>query len=268
MQLQLKEPFPIGVLDNYFFTTPALRLRLDLVQDYIRRGETPVLIIGDTGAGKSAFLHQLVSRADHYWRVVRIPAVASFSVNEVITFLNSELRLPARGTSDGMLGELDRWLDRIAVRDQVAVVAVDDAHALSDESLAHLATLSDQVRSDNCRVLMTGEPGLQARLKALRGNTRSSFPGHVVNIPCLDQGEVASYIDMKLYHAGMEGKGPFNRAAVCDIARCSHGHPGRINTMANDLLKGDRKRLQWRRTSEQLQRIIRRLSAFRDTCHL
>lgn len=267
MQTQQQEPFPTGKLDNYFFTTPALRLRLDLIQEYIRRGETPVLILGEPGAGKSAFLHRLVGRADHHWRAVRVPAVPSFSASEVITFLNAELRLPARQSADEMLRELDRWLDRIAVRGQIAVVVVDNAHQLNDDSLAHLTSLPQQLQSKNCRVLMAGESCLQTRINGLRENTRSSLPGHVIHIPSLDQREVASYIDMKLYHAGMEGRGPFNRTTVEDIARSSHGHPGRINAMANDLLNGDRKGLQWRRTSAHLQRIIRRLSAFRDSPH-
>jgi len=39
-----KNAFPNHGLDNYFFTTPALRLRLDVVQEHIRRGEAPVLL--------------------------------------------------------------------------------------------------------------------------------------------------------------------------------------------------------------------------------
>jgi hypothetical protein len=35
-----REPFASRVLDDYFFATPALRLRLDLVQEHIRCGDT------------------------------------------------------------------------------------------------------------------------------------------------------------------------------------------------------------------------------------
>ncbi|GMQ75013.1 MAG: hypothetical protein BMS9Abin01_0256 [Gammaproteobacteria bacterium] len=91
-----REPFASRVLDDYFFATPALRLRLDLVQEHIRCGDTAVLILGESGAGKSTLLNQLVCRSDHNWRVVRLPAVPSFSAGDVITFLNAELRLPTR----------------------------------------------------------------------------------------------------------------------------------------------------------------------------
>lgn len=265
IQLQQAETFIRRERDGYFFATPALRLRLDLAREYICCGETPVLVIGDTGAGKTAFLNQLLCRADHYWRSVRVPAVSSFSPSDVITFLNAELRLPVRASTDDMLGELDRWLERIAVRDQIAVVAVDDAHGLSDESLAQLVALPERSPSCNCRVLITGEPRLQARLKGLQGNSRCAEGGRIINIPSLDKHEVASYIDMKLYYAGMEGKGPFKRTVIDHIARNSHGHPGRINAIASDLLNGERRGLRWRRTSDQLQRIIRRLSIFRDS---
>jgi len=256
-QIQQKNAFPSSGLDSYFFTTPALRLRLDLIQERICSGETPVLIVGESGAGKSTLLNQLVIRADHYWRVIRVPAVTSFSASEIITFLSAELRLPCQVSTEEMLRELDRWLDRLAVRGQIAVVVVDNAHELSDESLTTLATLPGQMQSQNLRVLLTGESSLRTRLSGLLGNSRSSIPIHVFDIPCLDQREVASYIDMRLYYAGLEGRGPFSRATIDDIARSARGHPGRINAMANELLNGERKGAQWRRASELLRRIMR-----------
>ena len=251
------EPFPSKGLDNYIFTTPALRLRVDLVHEHIRCGETPVLILGESGAGKSTLLNQLVCRADHNWRVVRIPAVPSFSAGDVITFLNAELRFPARVSAEEMLGELDGWLARLAVRGQIAVVVVDNAHVLCDESLVELATLREEMQSKNLCLLMTGEPELRTRLNGLMGTTCSLMPIHAINVPFLDPHEVASYIDMRLYHAGMEGTGPFSRATIDDIARNSRGNPGQINTMANDLLNGEHKGAQWQRALRYVQRIMR-----------
>jgi len=235
-------PFPSQGLDNYFFTTPALRLRLDVVQEYVRRCETPVLILGKAGAGKSTLLNRLVCHVDHNWRIVRIPAVPSLSPHDVITFLYAELRLPTRVSAGEMLREVDGWLDRLATRGQVAVVVVDNAHDLCDEALTRLATLSDALHATNLCVLMTGEPELRTRLSGLPGISRPPMPTYAINIPSLDKREVASYIDMRLYHAGLEGRGPFSRAAIDDISRSSRGHPGRINAMANDLLNGKRKR--------------------------
>lgn len=266
MSERRNEIFPNRGLEGYFFATPALRLRLDLVQDYIERGTTPVLIAGTSGAGKSMFLNQLVGRADHGWRVVRIPPVPSFSPYEVTTFLNAELRLPARASMEEMLREFESWLGRIAVRGRIAVVCIDDAHALSDESLGHLAKLPECARSNSCRVLMTGLPCLRARLAALLG--RSSVRGQVINIPCLDPREVASYIDMKLYHAGMEDRLPFGRKIIDDIARSSRGCPGRIDAMAGELLNGGHGVFKWRRASDRLWRLMRGLTAGRDACHL
>ncbi len=237
-----KDPFPSQGLDNYFFATPALRLRLDVVQEHVCGHETPVLILGESGSGKSALLNELVCRADNNWRIVRIPAVPSFSANDVVTFLNAELRLPTRVSTEDMLREFDGWLDRLATRGQIAVVVVDNAHNLCDESLARLVTLKRELKATNLCVLMTGNLELRTRLSGAPGSTRSPMPVYAVSIPSLDQREVASYIDMRLYHAGVEGKGPFSRAAIDGISRDSRGHPGQINAMANDLLNGERKR--------------------------
>ncbi len=64
-----RDPFPSRGLDNYFFATPALRLRLDIVQECVRRHDSPVLILGESGAGKSAVLNDVVCRSDNNWRL-------------------------------------------------------------------------------------------------------------------------------------------------------------------------------------------------------
>jgi type II secretory pathway predicted ATPase ExeA len=251
------EPFPCTGLDNYFFATPALRLRLDLIREYVHRKETPVLILGETGVGKSALLNQLVCRADANWRIVRMPAVHSFSTTDVVTFLNSELRLPMRGPARSILKEFDNWLDRLDMCGQTAVIVIDNAHDLCDESLVRLATLREDVRSQNICVVMTGEPGLRSRMSDLLGSSHSQFPMRAINIPSLDQREVAAYIDMRLYHAGLEGKGPFNRATIDEIARSSRGYPGRINQLANGLLYGEHRIIHWQSASRRIRRIMR-----------
>ena len=252
-----RDPFPSSRPDDYFFTTPSLRLRMDLVQAYIRRNETPVLILGESGVGKSTLLNQVVYRADHNWRIVRVPAVHSFSADDVITFLNAELRLPTRAPSENTLSEFDGWLTRLAMRGQVAVVVVDNAHELCEEGLARISTVREDLQAKNLCVLMTGEPGLRTRVSGHLGPPGSPAPVHAINIPSLDQREVASYIDMRLYHAGMEGRGPFSRATINDIARSSRGHPGQINVLANGLLATQGKGVQWQRASQRIRRVMR-----------
>ena len=252
-----KNPFPNRDLDNYFFTTPALRLRLDLVQELVRRNESPVLILGESGVGKSTLLNQLVCRADHNWRIVRVPAVRSFSADDIVTFLNAELRLATRGSDEQKLAAFDGLLERLCMRGQTIVIVVDNAHNLNDQGLLRLARLREEMRTKNLCILMTGEPALRVRMKTLLGKRETAASVHAVNIPCLDQREVASYIDMRLYHAGLEGPGPFNRRMIDDIARSSRGYPGKINTIASGLLNGERKKLQWLRASQRVRQIMR-----------
>jgi len=254
-----KNPFPSECLDDYFFTTPALRLRLDLVQEYVRVRESVVLVLGAPGAGKTTLLNQLVCRADHNWRVVRIPAVPSFSPSDVTTLLNAELHLPTHAPIKDSLDQLNTWLERLATRGQIAVIVVDNAHDLCDESLARLVTLRADLQSDNLCVLMTGNTELRTRVNAILGTNHRALAAPAVNIPSLDQREVASYIDMRLYHAGLEGKGPFSRATIDDIARSSQGCPRRINSLANGLLSGERKKAHWHSATQNLRRKMRNL---------
>lgn len=256
-QVSRKVPFPGRELDSYFFTTPALRLRLDLLQELVARHESPVMILGESGVGKSTLLNQLICRAAHKWRIVRVPAVHSFSASDVVTFLNAELRLHSRGSDDDKLAAFDAWLVGLAMEERVAVVVVDNAHNLNDESLLRLGMLRETTKSKNLCILMTGEPALGIRMHAMLGTSSSSKPVHAVNVPCLDQCEVASYIDMRFYHAGLEGRAPFNRATIKNIARSSRGFPGRINALANALLSAEHKKLHLQRASQRVWRIMR-----------
>lgn len=250
-------PFPCRKPDGYFFTTPALRLRLDLIRDYVRRGGSPVLVLGESGAGKSALLNQLVRRADHNWRVVRIPAVPSFSAADVTRFLGAELRLPTRHGPEAILESLRASLERLAIRGQTVLVVVDDADDLDNDALGRLATLREAAGRRNLCVLMTGVPRLRPRLNTLLGPASTAGAIPTVSVPCLDRREVASYIDMRLYHAGIEGKGPFDRATIADIARGSGGHPGRINAMANEVLAGAVHGARLERVRHGIARAVR-----------
>ena len=248
---------------GFFFTTPALRLRLDLVRDYIHNGCAPVLVSGESDAGKSAFLDQIVCRADGCWRLVRIPAIASFSPFEIVTFFNTELRLPVGDSVDAMIAELDRFLGKLAVRGRIAVAVVDDAHELADASLVQLVTLSEKLATGNYRLLMTGAPALRPRLTALLNGMGAPVRPHVVTIPSLDAREVASYIEMKLHHEGLDGRSAFCRSIVDDIAHSSNGRPGRIDAITNEFLSGERKRVDGCLAAERIRRLVVRLSQLR-----
>lgn len=71
---------------------------------------------------------------------------------------------------------------------------------------------------------MTGEPKLRRRLSGLLETTRSLTPIRAINIPSLGRREVASYIDMKLYHAGLERRGRFSRATIGEGRAAAHSH--------------------------------------------
>ena len=44
---------------------------------------------------------------------------------------------------------------------------------------------------------------------------------------------------------------------IDDIARSSRGYPGKINTIANSLLDGERRKLRWLRASQRVRQIMR-----------
>jgi DamX protein len=254
----MRDPFPEGRPDDYFFTTPALRLRLDLIREHIGQGDSPVLLVGEHGAGKTTLLHRLVLESGCTWRIVRLPPVSSFSAEELITCLANELDIAPHSSDLELFKGLDRWLERLATRGELALVVVDDAHRLGDECLSVLAELPGRTRASNLRVLLCGEPAICSRLRQASRGTSFGAPMPVVRIPSMDEREVARYIDMRLYHAGMDDARPFSRAIIGDIARDSRGRPGHINAIAGRMLRGGPGAGDWQhRAAAVVRRVLR-----------
>ena len=65
-----RNPFPESGPDDVFLQTPAINQRLSLFAQLIRASDLTLLLLGESGIGKSTFLQRIGSTLGEEWRLV------------------------------------------------------------------------------------------------------------------------------------------------------------------------------------------------------
>jgi type II secretory pathway predicted ATPase ExeA len=211
--------------------------RLD---DGLGAREPFLLVTGGPGTGKTALAHEAVAR----WGPRVTAAFVAYAALTGAEFLEEVVRRfgaePADGASRSKLVScIERALAEIADRGQVAMLVVDDAHALSLELLEELRLLvnaAQQLRRP-FEVLLVGLPALEERLAepALTA-LRQRVSVHAKLEP-LSPSETRRYLHHRVTAAGGDGPTLFSRKTCRDIAARTGGVPRQINALAAEALR-------------------------------
>ena len=115
---------------------------------------------------------------------------------------------------------------------------IDEAQNLSDEVLEDLRLLSnlETDREKLLQIVLVGQPELEARLDQPGLRQLKQRVAVQCQLNPLKDEEVGPYIDSRLRVVGYEGKGPFHRDAVQQIALYSKGIPRLINIICDNAL--------------------------------
>ncbi len=229
------DPFGESVADEFFFNTPQLSQRLNLLHHLVQYSDRVLLVTGTRGSGKTTLLNRLIASASEPWRASVVEADVEMDPDKLIRQAAEGLGLPARGTpsSDSLAG-MQAHLEALRGKSQRAVLLIDEAHLLPAQSLAAALSLIKEHDLESLHLLLFGEPHVVEQVAAAGG------PGHdvthVVDIPLLTEEQVGDYIHLRLSHAGLMGDSPFTPEAAATICRNAGGLPGLVNTAARQFL--------------------------------
>lgn len=232
-----EEPFPGTPECSVFFTGARRGEMLDALVHLITHGDGPAWVCGEEGSGKTTLCRMLLERLAGQADSVFI-ASHSLSPADLQAVLAEEFRVPAPVAGDP-LPALRKRLVEIYLSGGQAVLLVDEAQALSAETLAAIGELSDLEIGQQklLRIVLFSTPALgqrsqQPELRALREGLRHKF-----ELQALDRDDVAAYLMFRLRAAGYRGADLFTPAASQSIAEAAHGSIGKIHVLADRALQ-------------------------------
>ena len=220
-----------GLYRSHSHQASSLRLRYCFANN-----AGAAILLGNSGVGKSSLLQQLRSEESELRPFAHI-AFPTLAPNELlravaveVTGDESLVQLPA----DGMLLKLGRFLQKNSAEGRHAVIAFDEAHLLSNESLNQvvlpLLNFADTHNRPSFSVVLSGQPVLAsyvARNAQLR--ERIAVKATLENFTAK---ETADYIQTRMLAAGA-GREIFQPDAVNAILELSNGNPRRINRLCD-----------------------------------
>jgi type II secretory pathway predicted ATPase ExeA len=196
----------------------------------------PALILGPSGVGKSCLVRLFAQ--EH-------PKLTPFVNMLFPTLQPGELLRSLAGELTGMLPDFESGTDLVLARiresirksttaEQQTLIAFDDAHQLSDESLLQvvlpLLNLAEADPGIRLNVLLIGQPVLSARIRRLsqlaeRISVTTPLTGWTSR-------ETADYVARCLTESGGR-PGIFSPGAVQRLFEVTGGNPRRINRLAD-----------------------------------
>jgi MSHA biogenesis protein MshM len=207
-----------------------------------------VLVTGEAGSGKTTLCSQLMKRLPASMQVICRTKTDS-SKEELLGSIVEELKIESNEaasarTSAGIaqapvaICSVEDVLTRISADGRKIVLLVDEAQALTEESLEALSQLCEQDAYPNrlLQVVLFGEAGLECRLRASKmGGVRRRIRCHLALQP-LNAKTAAEYLLCRLSVAGHRGSPIFSFDAIRLIARASRGVIRQLNILADKAL--------------------------------
>jgi len=239
-------PFADRVDDHTYHSEAIREKRLNLIL-HLASYSAVLLIQGEKGSGKSTFLDRLRERAQPNWVVCRINGGPGFDksmlYHALFRVFTSGIPLEGENHPDESLALLMRELAALRHEHRIPVLIIDDADHLPDGALETLEELliMDGGNEDLLSIILSTEPGFEARLVESSLQTFKNRISHVFDLPAFSEQDTSEYIHLRLSAAGIEEGNPFTPSALHLIHTSSHGIPGRINSLAQQILAKEKR---------------------------
>lgn len=222
-----------------FFATPELTQRFNLIRHLIQNSEQLVLVLSESGYGKTSLLNQLkIAESEHWW-VCTLLSTPAISPEALISHILAAFKVRHEGKSHQALKEsLRNHIASTRYNGQLPVLLVDDAHLLPIATLKILVELAMQTEQfTRMRVVLFCEPQITSILAAPEFEIVQKTLVHTLDIPAFSQTQVGDYILFRLQNTGYTAIHPFNPHLIKKIYTQSEGIPFKVNKLAYQALE-------------------------------
>ncbi|MDM8566273.1 AAA family ATPase [Candidatus Halobeggiatoa sp. HSG11] len=239
MSIHSENPFN-SRLQKYYLT-PELSQRVNLICHLIQNSEQLLLILAESGYGKTALLNQLQKIAEtqheHWWtyKHTSTPAISPETfASKILTAFN------VRHDGKPMQALQDSLRNHIAAtryNGQLPVLFIDDAHKLPLATLKFVIELAMQGEPlTRMRVVLFCEPQISSILATPEFEIVHDTLVHNLDIPALSKTQVRDYLQFYIKNSGYRNTHPFTSEVIKKIYKESEGVPGEINQNAGQIL--------------------------------
>jgi len=243
------DPFLEPSTDSFFFSTPALMQRLDLLRHLIRSGGFLLILTGEHGSGKSILLQQLFASADSHWKICSVPTAAHTGHQPHLTesagkfsarLLKGYDLVPSGQDSDSLRDTLFDYIKALHSSDRIPLIVINDSKTLSLEDFQLLVELSCGNEELLSRIILVCRPEDMRRIREFIVTAGGDEFIHTVDIPPLDEEQVGDYLHLRWNQINFVGDDPFTDNVIHSIYHASKGLPANVNRLADQFLQNRR----------------------------
>ncbi len=195
-----KQPFGKEILSSQTFHSDA---SLDKIINNIRHqaqfSELLLLVEGPHGSGKTSLFRHLLQTDTPNIKLLPVQAEPT----DTLAHLQQKAALHLEDM--GNPGQLEENLNNLQTFDQIALLVIDDAHVLSDNTLQALLTYQQQLNQQGItlKILFFANNGLAQTLQKIAEIADDQI--YVQNMPQYRDKLAAHFINFKLQSAGYRG---------------------------------------------------------------
>lgn len=224
-----KDPFG-DVDDLSFFHGAERRALLDQALHLCQFGNNLVVVVGEAGVGKTAFINQAHKELIESAECCFISAALTSSVGAVFARIAKQLDFEV--DDDASPGELISLLRRAFSEDDMArvVILIDDAHHLDDTTLSALISLLQG--QNHLHLLVSGHDSLPARFDQYE---MVDVLVYDLALKPFTEAETKDYLRFKMVSAGYRGDDLFDDATVSRLWQETDGYPAGLNLAAQTI---------------------------------
>jgi general secretion pathway protein A len=246
-----EQPFSISTDPRFLFLSAPHRRAYDDLRAGLLRGESLLLLTGETGSGKTTLVRGVVAAlgGNTFASFVHQPYMNGREMLRLVLrdfglVSRDELRrgLLADADAPQLLDALEGFLRSLVPIDSRAVVVMDEAQSLSPALLDEIRMLTAFERDGRrlIQVVLCGQPMILNTLKTEPMYALNERITRRVALTPLSHDEVDAYIRHRLAVAGGADAVTFRPEATRLIAELSRGLPRRINVLCDRALQEGR----------------------------
>ncbi|MFZ4288719.1 ExeA family protein [Variovorax sp. HJSM1_2] len=240
-----QDPFSIAPDPRYLFMSERHREALAHLLYGLDGGGGFVLLTGEVGTGKTTVCRCFLEQIPQHCNVAYI-FNPKLTVGELLQVVCDEFGIahshsgPGPETVKDLIDPLNAFLLQAHAKGERNVLIIDEAQNLSADVLEQLRLLTNLETNERklLQIILIGQPELRdmlarPELEQLAQRVIARF-----HLDALSQAESEQYLQHRLSVAGHHGALPFDKPALQQIQRLSHGVPRRINLLCGRALLG------------------------------